>query len=132
SKIFATLAWLIARPSHLTNEFVRGHRVRYLHPVRLYLLASIAFFFVVNYWAKSIHMDPKAMTEDEKAQVGDALKDQNLPDGVRAKVETALQGASATPGLPVEPEGTPPPKSRGQSHLLEFDKNNANATPLEK
>src|SRR5204863_6759240 len=39
SKFFATLAWLVARPWHLTNEFVRGRRVRYLHPVRLYLLA---------------------------------------------------------------------------------------------
>src|SRR4029077_21170746 len=60
SKFFATLVWLIARPWHLTNEFVRGRRVRYLHPIRLYLLASIVFFFVVNYGAKSIHMDPRA------------------------------------------------------------------------
>src|SRR5438477_9727519 len=88
SKFFATLVWLIARPWYLTNEFVRGHRVRYLHPIRLYLLASILFFFVVNYWAKSIHMDAKAMTPEEKVQVEDALKDQNIPDNVRTKVES--------------------------------------------
>jgi hypothetical protein len=131
SKFFATLGWLIARPWHLTNEFVRGHRVRYLHPIRLYLLASIVFFFVVNYWAKSIHMDTKAMTAAEKTEVADALKDQNIPDGVRAKVEAALQGASPTPGLPIEPAATPAPKSRGESRLLEFDRND-NATPFEK
>src|SRR5437870_13273493 len=107
SKFFATIGWLIARPWHLTNQFLAGRRVRYLHPIRLYLLASILFFFVVNYWAKSIHMDPKAMTDEDKAEVDQALKDQNLPDGVRAKVEAALQGASPTPGLAIEPGGTP-------------------------
>ena len=131
SKFFATLVWLIARPWHLTNEFVRGRRVRYLHPIRLYLLASIVFFFVVNYGAKSIHMDPRAMSEDEKAEVKDALKDQNLPDSVRAKVDKALEGASPIPGLPVEPEGTPAPRPRGHSRLLQFD-DDAKATPFEK
>jgi hypothetical protein len=118
-------------PWYLTNEFVSGHRVRYLQPIRLYLLASILFFFVVNYWAKTIHMDPKAMSEGEKAEVQDALKDQNISEGVRAKVNAALQGASPTAGLPVEPEGTPALKSRGESRLLEFD-NNGKATPFEK
>ncbi len=76
-------------------------------------------------------MDAKAMTPEEKVQVEDALKDQNIPDNVRTKVESALQGASPTAGLPVEPEGTPAPKSRGESRLLEFG-NNAKATPFEK
>ena len=44
----ASLAWLLVRPWHLTNEFVRGRRVRYLHPIRLYLLASFAFFFATR------------------------------------------------------------------------------------
>jgi hypothetical protein len=76
-------------------------------------------------------MDPKAMSEGEKAEVQDALKDQNISEGVRAKVNAALQGASPTAGLPVEPEGTPALKSRGESRLLEFD-NNGKATPFEK
>jgi hypothetical protein len=49
SKILATLVYLLTRPWKLTNEFLAGHRVRYLNPLRLYLLASVAFFFVVNY-----------------------------------------------------------------------------------
>src|SRR5436853_5523829 len=87
SKVFASLAWLIARPWHLTNEFVRGRRVRYLHPVRLYLLASVLFFFVVNYWAKSIHMDTSKMKEGQKEAVADVLNDQDMPAEVRAKIE---------------------------------------------
>ena len=123
SKFFATLAWLIARPWHLTNEFVQGHRVRYLHPVRLYLLASILFFFVVNWWAKAIHMDPSAMAEAEKAEAVDAVQAANLPDGVRQKIEAALQGAAPMENLPVEPEGKPAsPKPRtGVGPIIQFD-----------
>jgi len=48
SKFFATLGLLISKPWRLTNDFLAGKRVRYVHPARLYLLASILFFFVVT------------------------------------------------------------------------------------
>ncbi len=58
SKFFTTIALLILKPWRLTNEFLAGKRVRYVNPLRLYLLASILFFFAVNYGAKGIHFDP--------------------------------------------------------------------------
>jgi hypothetical protein len=42
-----TIALLILKPWRLTNEFLAGKRVRYVNPLRLYLLASILFFFAV-------------------------------------------------------------------------------------
>src|SRR5437660_397041 len=74
SKFFATIGWLIARPWHLTNQFLAGRRVRYVHPLRVYLLASILFFFVVNYWAKSIHADPSKLSADDRADIAAELK----------------------------------------------------------
>src|SRR5947208_16077933 len=47
SKFFGTLGLLVTRPWRLTNEFVEGKRVRHVHPLRLYLLASVVFFFAV-------------------------------------------------------------------------------------
>jgi hypothetical protein len=44
SKFFATIALLILKPWRLTNEFLAGKRVRYVNPLRLYLLASVLFF----------------------------------------------------------------------------------------
>ena len=58
SKFIHTIGLLITRPWRLTNEFLAGHRVRYLHPARLYLLTSIVFFFAVTYGFKSIKIDP--------------------------------------------------------------------------
>jgi hypothetical protein len=92
SKVFATIVWLIARPWFLTNQFLAGHRVRYLNPLRLYLLASILFFFVVNYWAKSIHLDPsKLSAPQDRADIEAVLKNKDLPPGVRTKIEEALK-----------------------------------------
>jgi hypothetical protein len=97
SKFFATIGWLIARPWHLTNEFLAGRRVRYLHPLRLYLLASILFFFAVSYWAKSVHLDPSKLSPQDRAEIQADLKDENLPPEARAKIEKALKLSSPAP-----------------------------------
>jgi hypothetical protein len=86
SRFFRTLGLLLVRPWKLTNEFLAGHRVRYVHPLRLYLLASILFFFAVNYWAKSIHLQPGKLTSENRAEIAAALDKQNLTPDQRAKV----------------------------------------------
>ena len=97
SKFFRTLGLLLVRPSKLTNDFLAGHRVRYVHPLRLYLLASILFFFAVNYWAKSIHLQPGKLTSENRAEIAAALDKQNLTPDQRAKVERALNMANMSP-----------------------------------
>src|SRR3954469_10481462 len=44
SKFFSTIGLLVTRPWRLTNAFLNGHRVRYLHPARMYLFTSVLFF----------------------------------------------------------------------------------------
>jgi len=94
SKFFRSIGLLLVRPWKLTNEFLAGHRVRYVHPLRLYLLASILFFFAVNYWAKSIHLQPGKLTSENRAEIAAALDKQNLTPDQRAKVERALNMAN--------------------------------------
>jgi hypothetical protein len=48
SRLWRTLGSLIARPGRLTSEFLAGHRARYLPPVRLYLVLSVAFFLLMS------------------------------------------------------------------------------------
>ena len=91
SKFFATLGLLIARPWRLTNEFLAGKRVRYVHPARLYLLASILFFFAVTYWVKSAHLNPKNLTPQARAEIEADLEKKNLTPEQRANVEKALK-----------------------------------------
>jgi hypothetical protein len=123
SKFFATIALLIVKPWRLTNEFVAGHRVRYVHPLRLYLLASILFFFAVNYGARGIRFDPTKFPDEKRAEVAAAIADkrdeieaelskENLTPDQRQKVQKALDyltkptsSATTTP----TPEESPSP-----------------------
>jgi hypothetical protein len=97
SKFFATIGLLIAKPWRLTNEFLAGNRVRYVHPLRLYLLASILFFFAVNYWAGSIHLQPRNLSPEARAEIGRELNKQDLPADVQAKIEQTLNLNSPAP-----------------------------------
>jgi hypothetical protein len=109
SKFFHTIGLLIAKPWRLTNEFLAGRRARYLHPARLYLLASILFFFAVNFLTKSMHVNPapplspeahpkmveKLKREDlepgDQAEIEKELKRENLPPQAATKLEEALK-----------------------------------------
>ncbi len=97
SKFFATIGLLLVRPWKLTNQFLAGHRVRYVHPLRLYLLASILFFFAVNYAIKSAHFEPINLSPQNRAEIRDELQRENLAPEVRAKIEAALGGVEISP-----------------------------------
>src|SRR5437588_7200631 len=160
SKFFATLGLLIVKPWKLTNEFLAGKRVRYLHPLRLYLLASIVFFFVVNYSARGIRLQPGKIAEEHRAQVADAinksrddiereLDKENLAPDERKKAEDALNSlsnpspsATATAAETVSPTAAPEvsPSESGKRNygavgdrpFLVFDENEKSSTPFEK
>ena len=59
SKFLDTIGILLTRPWRLTNEFLAGHRVRYLNPLRLYLLVSVLFFFIANYGERQIERNAR-------------------------------------------------------------------------
>ncbi|MGH8201850.1 MAG: DUF3667 domain-containing protein [Steroidobacteraceae bacterium] len=48
SRLSRTLGALLFRPGFLTREFLEGRRARYLPPVRLYLVLSVAFFVIAG------------------------------------------------------------------------------------
>src|SRR6266581_5928051 len=91
SKFFATIGLLLVRPSKLTNEFLAGHRVRYVHPLRLYLLASILFFFAVNYGTRGLHLEPGKLGPKDRAELEAELKKEDVPSAAREELETLLR-----------------------------------------
>jgi hypothetical protein len=127
SKFFTTIALLIVKPWRLTNEFLAGKRVRYVNPLRLYLLASILFFFAVNFGAKGIHFDATKFPEEKRAEVAAAIADKrdeieaelnkkNLTPEQRRKAQKALDyltkptsSATTTPTPEESPSPTPAP-----------------------
>lgn len=49
SRIVRTIGPLLLRPGHLTLEYFRGHRVRYVSPVRLFFFLCIASFLLLRF-----------------------------------------------------------------------------------
>jgi hypothetical protein len=47
-KLWKTLGLLFFKPGELTTQFSRGRKLRYVHPLRLYITASFIFFLVVK------------------------------------------------------------------------------------
>ncbi len=98
-----------------------------MNPLRLYLLASILFFFAVNYGAKGIRFDPTKFPEEKRAEVAAAIADkrgeieaelnkENLTPEQRQKVQKALDyltkptsSATTTPTPEQTPSPTPAP-----------------------
>ncbi|MFT5136930.1 MAG: hypothetical protein ACI9XU_000361 [Arenicella sp.] len=48
SRMWKTLVAILFRPGFLTNEYLRGRRVSYVQPVRLYFITSISFFLMLS------------------------------------------------------------------------------------
>ncbi len=112
SKFFATIALLISKPWRLTNEFLAGKRVRYVNPLRLYLLASILFFFAVNYATKGVKFEPGKLEPKDRAELEGELKNEDLPPAAREKLAALLRESSPSPAS--EPStNTPSPVPSG-------------------
>ena len=110
SKFFTTIALLILKPWRLTNEFLAGKRVRYVNPLRLYLLASILFFFAVNYGARDLRFEPGKLGPKDRAELEADLKKADLPPAAREELETLLR-EPPPPSAPSLPTTTPSPPS---------------------
>src|SRR5947207_9127286 len=127
SKFFRTIGLLLVRPWKLTNAFLAGHRVRYVNPLRLYLLASILFFFAVNYGAKDLRLQPGKLSPKDRAELEADLKKGDLPPAAREQLEALLQespspssspqSTSPSPAISVPSPPPPAPETDKQSWI---------------
>ncbi|PWU00561.1 MAG: hypothetical protein C5B52_08685 [Bacteroidetes bacterium] len=69
-KFFSTVKFLLLKPGFLTAEYVKGKRLTYLHPIRMYVFTS-AFFFLIFFSFiqpdESIHFGKKEERKKELA-----------------------------------------------------------------
>src|SRR5207245_9623837 len=129
SKFFATIGLLLVRPWRLTNEFLAGKRVRYVNPLRLYLLASILFFFAVNYGARDLRLEPGKLGPKDRAELEADLKKGDLPPAAREQLEALLQESpspssspQSTSPLPATNVPSPPPPPESDKQRQEYGK----------
>jgi hypothetical protein len=108
TKFLQTLNMLLLRPWQLTNDFNAGRRARYVHPLRLYLIASVIFFLV----ARALNLQGPGdieLTVQDRAELVASLGKLTAPDSPlgaeqREKVEAARTKLSEGQGVLTEEE----------------------------
>lgn len=80
SRAGRTLLPLVFRPGFLTNEYIRGRRVHYVPPVRLYFFVSIIFFLMLGFF-----------TDDSVSELAKLQQDNNQNISSISKKITSLQ-----------------------------------------
>lgn len=63
-----TFRMLVGRPGAMTREILEGRRARYISPVRLYLVASVAYFLVAAA-APNLRKPPAAVVPGSKINI---------------------------------------------------------------
>ncbi|MFT5612523.1 MAG: hypothetical protein ACI9WC_001813 [Arenicella sp.] len=97
SRMWKTLVAILFRPGFLTNQYLRGRRVSYVQPVRLYFITSISFFLmlsIVNFFSppqavNAVSVEAKSETVAQADQTIEPTQslDLDLPPG-----ETPIEG----------------------------------------
>ena len=135
-RFLKTFGLLLIKPWRLTNEFVEGKRVRHVHPLRVYLIASVIFFLVVNYLSRGAHFQkekarsdgpaliitdssphPKSDTEEFTSQLRKEIRAANAPT---KPVPTGSVTRGSSPGS--SPATTPTPGEKNLFAELDQDK----------
>jgi hypothetical protein len=78
SKLFTTLKDLLFKPGFLTNEYLAGRRITYLHPIRMYVFVSFLYFLVIlsfnNFERQAEESIAKTAAQDTRKQIADSLR----------------------------------------------------------
>jgi len=81
SKFIQTLKVLLLFPGRLTREILQGKRTKYVTPIRLYLLISLVYFFVISFSQKDntlVSLNTKDQDQNQAAIVIDHPQNDSL------------------------------------------------------
>jgi hypothetical protein len=69
-KFFSTLKYLLFRPGFLSQEYLRGRRIAYLHPIRMYVFTSAIFFLILFSFYQKASESVVRMNENQQTTAG--------------------------------------------------------------
>lgn len=78
-KFFSSVKYLLFKPGFLSREYIRGKRMSYLNPIRMYLFIS-AFFFLFFFTFIKPHVDESELdrpdtSQEVRAKIQDRIND---------------------------------------------------------
>jgi hypothetical protein len=94
SRFVQTLFPFLFKPGFLTNEFIAGRRIRYTHPLRLYIFVSVVYFSVVSLMINK--SDPTKKNEINLSTNFTGVEVNSLKDSIVKDIRTDLQEAQSS------------------------------------
>jgi hypothetical protein len=118
ARFFQSFGLLLIKPWRLTNEFIEGKRARHVHPLRVYLIASVIFFLVINFLSRGSHLEARNGPGDVSLEIGPEEKATTSTPAPTPMFSFGLSGqpTEAPPGLTLN--GAPPPLLAAPSPAL--------------
>lgn len=104
SSLYRTLPAFLFKPGKLTIDFNDGKRKKYLHPIRLYLIFSLFYFFVIsliiptNFLDRIMATNLNSIIDEDDEQVQTRLE--SLSEEDRKLVDSIFHKASFTTFTP--------------------------------
>lgn len=93
SKFGKTVKPFFIKPGYLTNQYTSGKRATYAHPIRLYLIVSIFYFFMVTLAATDLANENNEDSAIKTTDQFDLLNGvENLSDTTGRQIAKALTG----------------------------------------
>ncbi len=87
---FNTLKPLLFQPGKLTNEYMAGKRVRYLHPIKMYIFISLVYFlFLFNSHTEIVQIKSDPLTKTEIVKLDSVINTNTFLSAQQKEAELA-------------------------------------------
>jgi Protein of unknown function (DUF3667) len=90
SKLFLTLKYLILKPGLLSKEYMDGKRIQYVPAIRLYIVLSVIYFFLISV------IDVKTVSIDDENAVNNSTQENTISIG-NGGINSLDSASSITP-----------------------------------
>src|ERR1700759_3028760 len=107
-QFFHTLKPLLFKPGFLTNEYMAGRRVQYLHPVKMYIFISLIYFLLLfQSNQEAVHVNQKqglatkgvVLTSEDGKDLDSAKKaiaaNNFIPNAAKSEIENDIDKQKA-------------------------------------
>ena len=90
SKVNRTLIPLIAKPGSVCNEYLHGHRARFIAPMKLYLFCSVIFFLLMSMLGDVNVNTSGSESESFQDEIQQALQEDEDLQNLAGKIDSGI------------------------------------------
>ncbi|AUC76693.1 DUF3667 domain-containing protein [Olleya sp. Bg11-27] len=121
SKFFKSFIPLMTKPGFLSNQFIGGKRLSYLHPAQLYLFITFVFFFLFSFQMNRVEQELNDGFKTESTKILNEVEAIQIDSVKRKKIRTTLNENKYLSGMTAKDiDSIVGQKDIGADHTISF------------